>query len=106
MISLFISGQQRNLGQHQLLRRFGILTEIKIKNNQLGKAVAGTKIKRRGKMSCEPEFPTTAKIPWFHFQLQLIKITETAQITESQSDYKENSLRIVHWKSNSTRVVT
>ena len=73
---------QSNLGQHQQLRCFGIPTEIKTKNNQLGKAVAWTKTKRRGKMSCEPEFLTTVKFRQF-------KTTEMARKNESQSDYKE-----------------
>lgn len=85
------TGQQSNLGQHQQLRCFGIQTEIKTKNNQLGKVVAWTKMKRRGKMSCEPKFLSTAKFRGF-------KTTEMARKNESQSDYKQNSFRIVHWE--------
>ena len=87
----------KHSGQHQVLRCSGILTEIKTKNNQLGKAVTGTKMKRQGKMACEPEFViTVAKFPWFYFLLT--KIPKRRRKLKVKVTTKENSLRVVHWK--------
>ena len=92
------TGQQSNSEQHQVLRCSGILTESKTKNNQLGKAVAGTKMKRRGKKSYEPDFLTTAKFPGFHFQLTKISRRRRklkAKVTTKSLPRSANSVRVV-----------
>ena len=64
------TGQQSSSGQHQQLRCFGIQTEIKTRTINSEKQSHEQRIKRRGKMLCEPEFLTTEKFSGFHFQLK------------------------------------